>query len=97
MEENLKLVDPKKHHKEDKKCSDPINILTQVKLGYLKFYVEKNYIYCENTITKERVVVGDYNITIGIDIGPTSPDKMFEALATIDAGSVSRTRGVYHD
>ncbi len=52
MEENLKLVDPKKHHKEDKKCSDPINILTQVKLGYLKFYVEKNYIYCENTITK---------------------------------------------
>lgn len=96
MEENLKLVDPKKHHKEDKKCSDPINILTQVKLGYLKFYVEKNYIYCENTITKERVVVGDYAITIGIDLG-SSPDKMFEAVATLNAGSISKTKGVYHD
>ena len=96
MEENLKLVDPKEHHKEDKKCSDPVSIFTQVKLGYLKFYVEKNYIYCENTITKERVVVGDYKITIGIDLG-TTPDKVFESLATLDAGSVSRTRGVYHE
>ncbi len=96
MKENLKLVDPKEHHKKGKKCSDPVNILTQVKLGYLKFYVEKNYIYCENTITKERVVVGDYTVTIGIDLGST-PDKMFESLATIDAGSVSRTRGVYRE
>ncbi len=26
--------------------------------GILKFYVENSFIYCENTITKERVVVG---------------------------------------
>ena len=33
--------------------------------------------------------------TIGIDLGQDS-DKMFEALATIDAGSISRTKnGMY--
>lgn len=37
----------------------------------------------------------DDNITIGIDLGQDS-DKMFEALATIDAGSISRTKnGMY--
>lgn len=95
MEENLKLVDPKEHH--NKQYSDVVNIYNQVKFGYLKFYVENNYIYCENTITKERVVVGDYKITIGIDLGTNSPDKTFEALATMNAGSVSKTRGVYHE
>lgn len=94
MKNNIKLVDPKEHH--NKQFNDVINILNQVKLGYLRFYVEKNYIYCENTITKERVIVGDYTITIGIDFG-NNPDKMFESLATIDAGSISRTRGVYHE
>ena len=39
--------------------------------------------------------VNQYNITIGIDLGQDS-DKMFEALATIDAGSISRTKnGMY--
>ena len=94
MEDNLKLVDPKGHH--NKQYSDVVNIYNQVKFGYLKFYVENNYIYCENNITKERVVVGDYKITIGIDLGST-PDKMFEAMATINAGSISKTKGVYHD
>lgn len=94
MEENLKLVDQKEHH--NKQYSDVVNIYNQVKFGYLKFYVENNYIYCENTITKERVVVGDYKITIGIDLGST-PDKMFEAMATLNAGSISKTKGVYHD
>ena len=94
MEENLKLVDPKEHH--NKQYSDVVNIFNQVKYGYLKFYVENNYIYCENTITKERVVVGDYAITIGIDLG-SSPDKMFEAVETLNAGSISKTKGVYHD
>lgn len=88
MEENLKLVDPKEHH--NKQYSDVVNIFNQVKYGYLKFYVENNYIYCENTITKERVVVGDYAITIGIDLG-SSPDKMFEAVATLNAGSIENT------
>lgn len=94
MKNNIKLVDPKEHH--NKQFNDVINILNQVKLGYLRFYVEKNYIYCENTITKERVVVGDYTITIGIDLG-NNTDKTFESLATIDDGSISRTRGVYHE
>lgn len=91
---NLKLVDPKEHH--NKQYSDVVNIYNQVKFGYLKFYVENNYIYCENTITKERVVVGDYKITIGIDLG-SAPDKTFEAIATLNAGSISKTKGVYHD
>lgn len=37
---------------------DVINILIKVKDGILKFYVENNYIYCENTKSQERVVVG---------------------------------------
>lgn len=92
MEKNIKIVDTKKHN--NKQVSDVINIFQQVKLGYLKFYVEKNYIYCENNISKERVVVGEVNkieITVNQNIDPT---KMFESLATIDAGSISKTRGV---
>ena len=27
---------------------------------YLKFYVEDGFIYCENTKTDERVIVGEY-------------------------------------
>ena len=58
--------------------------------------LKDKYIYCENVITKECVIVGTLdNITIGIDLGQDS-DKMFEALATIDAGSISRTKnGMY--
>lgn len=94
MKEDLKLVDSKGHH--NKQYSDVVNISNQVKYGYLKFYVEKSYIYCENTITKERVIVGNYEISIGIDIGISS-DKLFENIKTLDTGSVSRTRDVYHE
>ena len=38
---------------------DVINILTKVRDGILKFYIENGYIYCENTKTEERVVVGE--------------------------------------
>ena len=43
-----------------------IDILDIKKATYLKFYVEeainhKKYIYCENTKTKERVIVGEVN------------------------------------
>lgn len=41
-----------------KVVEDVINILTKVKKGVLRFYVENNYIYCENTKSQERVVVG---------------------------------------
>lgn len=41
-----------------KAVEDVINILSKVKKGILKFYVENNYIYCENTKSQERVVVG---------------------------------------
>lgn len=41
-----------------KAVEDVINILTKVKKGVLRFYVENNYIYCENTKSQERVVVG---------------------------------------
>jgi len=41
-----------------KTVEDVINILTKVRDGILKFYVENGYIYCENTKTEERVVVG---------------------------------------
>lgn len=40
MKEDLKLVDSKEHH--NKQYSDVVNISTQVKYGYLKFYIEKN-------------------------------------------------------
>ena len=87
MKEDLKLVDSKEHH--NKQYSDVVNIFTQVKYGYLKFYIEKKYIYCENTITKERVIVGNYEICTGIDIGISS-DKLSENLTTLSASSVSR-------
>ncbi len=41
-----------------KAVEDVTNILIKVKDGILKFYIENNYIYCENTRTFERVVVG---------------------------------------
>lgn len=41
-----------------KAVEDVINIFTKVKKGVLRFYVENNYIYCENTRSQERVVVG---------------------------------------
>ena len=57
-----------------------------------RFYIKDKYIYCENVITKECVIVGTLdNITIGIDLGQDS-DKKFEALATIHPGSISRTK-----
>lgn len=41
-----------------KVVEDVTNILIKVKDGILKFYIEKGYIYCENTISHERVIVG---------------------------------------
>lgn len=43
-----------------------IDILEIRNAKYLKFYIEetiyhKKYIYCENTKTKERVIVGEVN------------------------------------
>lgn len=74
------------------KTIDVVSIRTQVKEKKLKFYIQNKYIYCENTMTKERVIVGEYETKINIDIN-TNPTKMFEALATINAGSISRTKG----
>lgn len=74
------------------KTIDVVSIRTQVKENKLKFYIQNKYIYCENTMTKERVIVGEYETKINIDIN-TNPTKMFETLATIDAGSFSRTKG----
>lgn len=42
-----------------KAVEDVINILSKVRKGILKFYIENNYIYCENTISHERVIVGN--------------------------------------
>lgn len=44
-----------------KAVEDVINILIKVKDGILKFYIENSYIYCENTKSHERVVVGVKN------------------------------------
>lgn len=74
------------------KTIDVVSIRTQVKENKLKFYIQNKYIYCENTMTKERVIVGEYETKINIDIN-TNPTKTFETLATIDAGSFSRTKG----
>lgn len=41
-----------------KAVEDVINILIKVKDGILKFYIENGYIYCENTKSQERAVVG---------------------------------------
>lgn len=96
---NLKLVTPKEHIKYyknyKKQTCDVVSIQEQARLGYLKFYVKDKYIYCENVITNECVIVGDYKITIGIDLS-SIPDKTFEAVATINVGSTSKTKGVYH-
>ncbi len=37
---------------------DIVKIRSEAEQGILKFYVEDRYIYCENTITKEKVIVG---------------------------------------
>lgn len=39
------------------KTIDVVNIRTQVKDNKLKFYIQNKFIYCENTMTKERVIV----------------------------------------
>ena len=36
---------------------DMIDIMEIRNANYLKFYVKEKYIYCENTITSERVIV----------------------------------------
>ena len=41
------------------KVEDVVNILTKVREGILNFYIENEYIYCENVKTEERVVVGN--------------------------------------
>lgn len=41
------------------KTIDVVNIRTQVKENKLKFYIQNKFIYCENTMTKERVIVGE--------------------------------------
>lgn len=43
------------------KTIDVVNIRTQVKEDKLKFYIQNKFIYCENTMTKERVIVGEVN------------------------------------
>lgn len=40
-----------------KKYCDVVNISQCVKSGYIRFYIQSSYIYCENMLTKERVVV----------------------------------------
>lgn len=58
---NIILEQIKKYKEEEllKAVEDVINILSKVRKGILKFYIENNYIYCENTISHERVVVGN--------------------------------------
>lgn len=43
------------------KIIDVVNIRTQAKENKLKFYIQNKFIYCENTMTKERVIVGEVN------------------------------------
>lgn len=38
-----------------------IDIIELKKAKYLRFYVENNYIYCENIETDEKVIVGEVN------------------------------------
>lgn len=49
-----------------KAVEDVVNILIKVKNGIFKFYIEKGYIYCENTKSQERVVVGTIDKKGGI-------------------------------
>lgn len=60
---NIILEQIKKYKEEEllKAVEDVVNILSKVKKGILKFYIENNYIYCENLISHERVVVGGVN------------------------------------
>ncbi|WP_289147202.1 hypothetical protein [uncultured Megamonas sp.] len=41
------------------KVEDIVNILKLVKKGILNFYIENEYIYCENVKTGERVIVSN--------------------------------------
>lgn len=41
------------------KVEDVVNILTKVREGILNFYIENEYIYCENVKTGERVIVSN--------------------------------------
>ncbi len=95
------------------KIIDIVEIKKLVNKKILMFYVDKGLIYCRNTCTDEVVLVGKtfkmgnekipveeipIKIDIPISIDPKiNPDKVFESLATIDAGSISRTRGMYHE
>jgi len=42
-----------------KAVEDVVKILVLVRKGILKFYIDDNYIICENTRTTEKVIVGD--------------------------------------
>lgn len=57
---NIILEQMKKYKEEEvlKAVEDVVNILVKVKDGILKFYIKNGYIYCENTISHEMVVVG---------------------------------------
>lgn len=41
------------------KVEDVVNILTKVREGILNFYIENEYIYCENVKTGERAIVSN--------------------------------------
>lgn len=59
---DIEQLDELLSHNKTKKdiiLGDVINILSKVKDGTLKFSIEDNYIYCENAITKEKVIVKD--------------------------------------
>lgn len=37
--------------------------IVEIKVAkYLKFFIENKYIYCENIVTGERVIVGEINV-----------------------------------
>ena len=39
-----------------------IDIVDIKNAKYLKFYVEDGFIYCENIITEEKVIVGEIDV-----------------------------------
>lgn len=39
-----------------------IDIVDIKNAEYLKFYMEDGFIYCENIVTEEKVIVGDNNV-----------------------------------
>ena len=39
--------------------------IVEIKVAkYLKFFIENKYIYCENIVTGERVIVGEIDVEI---------------------------------